>query len=63
MKWFFKITMNMWPVYVANEDADLAVSTLAAVPGGHVFGPFGSPDAALRAADEVMAADEYALGH
>ena len=60
--WFFKIVENMWPVYSANEDLKLAESTISCIPGGHVFGPYQSYEAAARAADSIMAADEAALG-
>lgn len=62
MNWWFKITTNMYPVFVVNNDEQLARDTLRDVPGGHVFGPFTSSESARLGADNIMAADEAAMG-
>lgn len=59
--WWFKITTNMWPVFAVGDEA-LAKDTLKHVPGGHVFGPFPTPEEAQRGAETIQAADEAALG-
>ncbi len=61
--WWFKVTLNWAVVFVKALSSEEATKKLETTPGGHVFGPYDFINQAEKASEDILVADEYALGH